>query len=283
MQRNIKKIRVLAGQGSWVALGLIALLGSAPAAAQSTSDSILQGNALYMGVGTYGISLGYAAPVDSTTGVRIELSGVPDLHRSRTGIVRSGELAPDDLRVDDFSGKASVAYQHLAILGDYFVREDSGFRLTGGLQFNRQLGSGNARILTANAMRYYTDAASGQRVRVDLDQTSLSGSVTFPKVTPYLGLGWGHNISGGPGWGFFADVGVVFGRHSSRIDPVNLKFSVYNDTTGEKIDNAQTQAKQAEVAAAANQTAQDERTRLQKELDRFRVWPQIAVGVSYRF
>lgn len=39
----------------------------------------------------------------------------------------------------------------------------------------------------------------------------------FPKITPYIGVGWGHQRAE-RGFGFVADLGASFGRAKVRID-----------------------------------------------------------------
>ena len=34
--------------------------------------------------------------------------------------------------------------------------------------------------------------------------------MTFNKVAPYLGIGWGNPVQNGKGWGMISDIGVLF-------------------------------------------------------------------------
>ncbi|MEJ7138089.1 hypothetical protein [Amphibiibacter pelophylacis] len=277
MSGSVKPAR-RAARGAAFAAAVAVLLGSAPVFAQESGTSPLQGKEIYLGLGTYGATLGVGIPVTPRVGFRAEVSGLPFLSEEDRGQARLS-TDPSDLRIDDFDLKFDASYKRLSFLGDYYPSDSSGFRLTGGVMFNQQSAQGSASILTANATRNYD--YEGQQYKVDLDQTRFGGDVRFPRVTPYVGIGWGHRVSG-TGLSFFADAGVAIGRHTVNFAPVDLKFTVY-DAAGNTVDNAQTQAKQAEVLDAANRTVQDERDRLQKKLSRLHVWPQIGVGLSYRF
>ena len=92
--------------------------------------------------------------------------------------------------------------QRLAVLGDWFPFGGS-FRLTGGLSSNQYKvtldATGENGSLTIGDRTYTTTAADGLKVEVK-----------FPSVTPYLGIGWGHQSASG--WRFGADIGALVGR-----------------------------------------------------------------------
>ncbi|MCU0774209.1 MAG: hypothetical protein MUC74_06790, partial [Ideonella sp.] len=89
----------------------------------------------------------------------------------------------------------------------------------------------------------------------------FDGRVEMPAWTPYLGLGWGHH-AGGTGWGFVADIGASFGRPK-----------VSGGVSGP-------------IAASQPGIQQDVERELQElrdGLSGFRFFPQVSLGVNYRF
>jgi len=82
--------------------------------------------------------------------------------------------------------------------------------------------------------------------------------IKFPKVTPYVGIGWGHQATT-KGWGVVADMGVSLGRAKLRAN-TNL---VGNGITQDDVDR--------------------ELKDLREGVGKIRFWPQLTVGASYRF
>ena len=147
-----------------------------------------QAGEVYANVGLPGIGLGYAHPIDSRFTVRADFMTLGSRSKSTT---------EEGIRYD---GRYKL--QRLAVLGDWFPFGGS-FRLTGGLSSNQYKvtldATGENGSLTIGDRTYTTTAADGLKVEVK-----------FPSVTPYLGIGWGHQS--GSGWRFGADIGALVGR-----------------------------------------------------------------------
>lgn len=79
-------------------------------------------------------------------------------------------------------------------------------------------------------------------------------------VTPYVGLGWGFSPSNTPGFGFYADLGVLIGRFKTEVTTTLVGKQ---GITQADID--------AETADLRDSTA------------KLSVLPKFSVGVSYRF
>lgn len=150
----------------------------------------------------------------------------------------------------DYSGKMKL--ETVSVLGDWHPFE-GGFRVTGGLFQN-----GNKFDLTGNAAsgnftfnnNTYTAAQAG----------TVTASVAFPSVAPYIGFGWGDD-SPTTGFHFTSDVGVMYqGRPSATIT-----------ATGAATNAA---------LAADMQAAQ---TTLQNDLNKFEFYPVAQIGLNYRF
>jgi len=102
------------------------------------------------------------------------------------------------------------------------------------------------------------------------DTDTAQARVKWPTVAPYLGIGWGHHASHGPGFGFIADIGVSFGSPKTELtisNPLRDKLEL--------------------VAAAQGSSAAAEIERQRRELaddvEAVKVIPHLFFGVSYRF
>ena len=143
---------------------------------------------VYVGLGLPGVGLGYAQPLNPSFTVRGDFFtlGKRDLTETESGIRYTG----------------NYRLQRGALLADWFPFAGS-FRLTGGAAFNTYKmtldASGAGGTLTIGDRTYTTTVADG-----------LTVQVKFPKTTPYIGIGWGHQV--GSGLRFSADVGAAIGR-----------------------------------------------------------------------
>lgn len=151
------------------------------------------------------------------------------------------------------------------------------FRLTAGLMAN-----GNKIKLVG------TDGGTGEYDVGDCtyqsdpsDPLRVDGVTDFKSTAPYLGLGWGGNMNAGPGFYGIFDIGVMFsgspdtglkGSGSARAkagqggacgDEVN-----YQDVSG--YPEFQNEVQNAENDA--NEESKD-----------FKLWPNIAFGIGWRF
>jgi hypothetical protein len=143
---------------------------------------------VYVKAGLPGGIVGYAQPIGSNFGLRVDLASVGEVQEQR---VRDG------IQYD-----AKLKLNRAALLADWFPLSN-GFRITGGVTTNQyrldMLASGAGGTLTIGSTTYTTSAADGLQV-----------AVKFPSTSPYLGLGWGHRVSSG--FRFSADVGAMVGR-----------------------------------------------------------------------
>ena len=143
---------------------------------------------VYLGLGLPGVGLGYAHPVSPSFTVRGDIFTLGSRSATETE--------------DGITYKANSKLQRTALLADWFPFAGS-FRLTGGAAFNTYKitldASGAGGTLTIGDRTYTTTAADG-----------LTVQVKFPKTTPYLGIGWGHQA--GSGFRFSADIGAAIGR-----------------------------------------------------------------------
>jgi hypothetical protein len=82
--------------------------------------------------------------------------------------------------------------------------------------------------------------------------------IEFPKTTPYIGLGYGHQLS--TGWGFVFDLGASIGKAKVTESHSGNNFSL--------IPQSDIDAEMAEIRDGAG---------------KIKAIPMIAIGFNYRF
>ena len=142
---------------------------------------------------------------------------------------------------------------------DWYPKQDSSFRVTAGLAYN-----GNKIDVQAhpNTVGNYTvggstyDAASVGKV---------TGRVDFDKAAPYLGVGWSNRASAEKGWSFSSDVSVLFqGAPRSTLQSSGCTAS-------------------PQVCGQFASDLARENAALADEVGRFKAYPVVRVGISYKF
>jgi len=223
---------------------LLATCLTAPLAQAQTAD-----HGVYAKVGFLGAGLGYAYSVSEQFSVRTDFTTVGTISRNRT----EGRL--------DY--KASLKADQLGVYGDWFPF-NNGFRLSVGLHARKLEVKAKARPNASGSVTINnTEVAYGSG-------DEASGRVKFPTVAPYLGIGWGHHSGAKGGLDFAFDLGVSYGKPKTRLNT-----------------NASLTAK-LEAAAAANGTTasaelETQRRKLADTADKLKFFPQIYVGLAYRF
>jgi len=209
---------------------------------------LAQAQGLYVKAGLLGAGVGYAHNVNEHLALRTDFTTVGSLKHSRT---------IDQLRYD-----AHLTAHQAGFYGDWFPF-NNGFRLSGGLHL-RQLHA-DARVHPVE--NGYVAIGS---VRVPYTtEDAITGKVDFPDVAPYLGIGWGHHTVE-PGLGFVFDLGVSFGKPKTDL--------FVSKSLQAKLD---AEARHGGGTAAAAIAA--ERRKLAIKADEAKIFPQIYVGLSYRF
>ncbi len=134
------------------------------------------------------------------------------------------------------------------------------FRLSGGVFLNNS----GATVVTrcnANALIPGTESCEFGNSRFS---PAILGEVTtkvdFDSLAPYFGIGWGHRPD--TGFAFNADLGVIY------VGSASVDMS----SSGSCNDNA----------SCRNEIEQEERE-IEEELDKYRLLPFAAIGVSYLF
>jgi len=217
-----------------LALATLALAATRPAAAVEA----------YAATGFPYALVGIAQPLNDSFAVRADFGGIA--HRAYSGTTSD----------NDFKG--NIDYNRGALLGDWFVA-GGGFRLTAGATFN-----------TAKA----TMTASSHDGKISIGGTQydapsslyyVTSDLSFPKATPYLGLGWGHHQST-PGLSFNVDLGASIG--TAKATPLKASPALASELALDQQGSAD--------LAQENRDFQD-------TVHKFKAIPQLTLGLGYRF
>lgn len=209
-------------------LSLAATLGTGAQAAE-----------VYTGVGTHGLMLGLAQPLSPHFTVRGDFGSLG----SRTRKEREGGV--------DYEGK--LTYHRTGLFADWFPFAN-GFRISTGVTFNRMkldlVAKGNGQQMTIGDNTFISDPDDRLNVKVE-----------FPKTTPFLGIGYGHQLA--TGWGFTFDLGASIG-----------KAKVSETHSGPNLGNSAV-VSQADIDA--------ELAEVRDGVGKVKAIPMIAIGFNYRF
>jgi hypothetical protein len=192
----------------------------------------------YGAVGIPGLMLGYAHTVNSDWGLRADVATLGSMSR--------------DFTESGITYKGTVKAQRLGLFADYFPTSGS-FRLTGGLTFNQM------NVKLKSQFDGATTVTVGSQTVTPTASDYFNAEVRFPRVTPYLGIGWGHQARD-KGLGFVADVGVMIGK---------AKVTTQTNVVG------QFGITQADVDT--------ETQKVRDGVGNVTVIPQLSVGLSYHY
>jgi hypothetical protein len=195
-------------------------------------------------VGTTGVGAHATFPVTPNVNLRLGLSY---LGYNYKGSTRDMEY--------DLDLKANT-YDALI---DWYPDKNSAFRITGGASYNGNRIDVKARPNAAGAYSVHGNLYNAASVG------DVTGKVDFNKIAPYLGIGWGRNLKDEKGWSFSTDLGVLFqGSPKTSLQASGCTAP----------------------AAVCNQFANDvahENEALAHEVRKFKVYPVLRIGVSYKF
>lgn len=122
-------------------------------------------------------------------------------------------------------------------------------------------------LLNGNNIDASGKATNGTITINDVDYTAeqagtIKGGIDFNSVAPYLGLGWGNPVDADTTWTFFFNLGVIF----QGSPDVSLSADGRLSTDATFLQNLQ-----------------QEEQELQEDLDAFKYYPVIALGLTYKF
>jgi len=185
----------------------------------------------------------------STLGGNLEVyRSFGDQFNAHVGISYFG-LQQDLDETDDYLAKAEVGLMTISALGDFFPFQSSSFRITGGLIFN--MNQIDATLTPADEYVVGGDTYTPE------DLGDLNANISFNPVAPYIGLGFGNPTGGESGLGFVFDIGTMY----QGVSVVDLT------ATGLLEPSA----------------AEDQEVLIQDNLNWFKWYPIISLGLTYKF
>jgi hypothetical protein len=149
----------------------------------------------YVPLGIPGAGIGFSQPVGELFALRADFMtlGQREKDTEESGIQYHG----------------SYKLNRAALLADLFPFAGV-FRITMGATFNNYKAvldaTGAGGTMTIGDQTYTTTAADG-----------LNVEVKFPRTTPYVGIGWGHQLA--TGWRFSVDLGAAIGKAKVTATP----------------------------------------------------------------
>jgi hypothetical protein len=180
-------------------------------------------------------------------GAALPLTSWAGVHAEIEGLGFSHSVNVND---NEYDGHLKLLQGGLYL--DLFPFRSSGFRVTAGALINDD-------ELTAHAV---PNAQGNYKIGNDYVPavgSAPSATATLPKVMPYLGIGYGHKPVS-KGFGVTFDLGVAYGRpHTSYSVP-----AIYSLFT--------TQA-----------NINDQERQISEKVERYKIYPVVQIGVSYRF
>jgi hypothetical protein len=195
---------------------------------------------IYAGIGLPGVMLGYAQPLNDSFTIRSDWATLGS---------RRKQLTEEGITYD-----AKLGFHRLGVFGDWFFW--GGMRLTAGVTFNNL----TAEFMTqGDGTKQYQ--IGNQPPVVLTSDDKLNVTIKYPKTTPYVGLGYGHQAS--TGWGFMFDLGASYG-----------KATVSETHSGPILTNP---------AVISQADIDQEMAQLREGVGKIRYIPQVSIGVNYRF
>lgn len=192
-----------------------------------------------------------------TTGASLHVTlPVMDSVNARLGV--NGLKYNTDIDTDDANFDANLKLNTYDALLDWYPSATN-FRLTAGLVYNKNRITVKA-VPTAGTTYTFNDTA------YDASQAGVvDGRMSFKKVAPYVGIGWGNALAKNSNWGFSTDVGVM-----------------YQGAPRTFLSNSGCSAGAIVCDQLAGDLAQESAS-LNDKVDKAKFYPVIRVGLSYKF
>lgn len=220
-----------------IVIALAATLAAASAQAEI-------GMAVTADLGTTGAGVHVVLPMESTLNGRFGINYLSHDLNKRTGGINYD---------------ATAKLQTFDVLFDWYVINDSAFRLTGGVMYNGNEVTGRARPNADGGYRI------NGRAYTAADVGNLDAKIDFQKGAPYFGIGWGNALTPNKRWNFSADLGAFYhGR--AHVNLVSRGCNTNRVTCTVLV---------TDVAA--------EEARLTEELSDHKFFPVLRASVAYSF
>ena len=238
------------------AAAALALSGAAMAKDETTIGISLEGS-------TLGAGLSIGIPVGDSFNVR--------------GVYHGYTYELDD--VEDDSGasyEGDLDLKSFGLLADWHPFRGA-FRLTAGLVSN-----GNEIGLTGRPSGgVFTVGDCTFESNTPPNEMAVDGTVEFASSAPYVGIGWGGNLNAAPGFFMTFDLGVLL----SGAPETNLvgRGQARNADAGNLACGDPVTYQDVSSYPEFQQEVQDAEDEVNKETEDFELWPNIAIGIGWRF
>jgi hypothetical protein len=157
-----------------------------------------------------------------------------------------------DDEIDDVDYHLELDYTSFGALVDVHPFSN-GFRFSGGLMFND-----NGIVLKATPSE---SEEIGGNTYTPEQIGVITGNLAFDDIAPYFGIGYGRAGAGDQGLTFTIDFGLLFQSYELDLSASGL----------------------AATDPQFLRDLEEEEGDIQEELDNFKIYPVIAVGLAYRF
>lgn len=198
--------------------------------------------------------------------------GVSDNVTVRADVSTLGTISRDfHHRAFDFDSKLKT--NKLNVHADYFPMQSNAFRLTTGLGFGRTELTATGKSEGKSKQTFKLD---GKTYEVDLTSNdTLDVKVKYPAVSPYFGIGWGHDVKRKKAgeWGFTADLGFYAGKPKTSV-------SINSDLRDKLVSS---QGGTEEAVKELDYRLAQETNKVKDKVEKFKVIPAVSVGFTYNF
>lgn len=237
-------------RGTVLAVSLVASLGAARYAEAQDVPTVRQvRNPLDVSIAVKGSTLGAGLEVAKLIGGHVALRA--GVHGASFG--RAFGVGGSDDGIGAGASDIALSLRNATAVVDLFPFNRGAFRVSGGVV----LGT-NSLTFAEPSGEFSFDEDSDQSVTYTGE---LVETLTYARVRPYAGFGWGTPASRRRGIGFVADFGVAYGKPEYALA-----------VSGPQANDPQLQA---DLAA--------ERARRQADVDGYAFYPVLGLGLSYRF
>ena len=155
-----------------------------------------------------------------------------------------------DDEFDDVEYDIGLDFSSFSALVDWYLF-DSSFRISGGF-----ISMDHTLDLDATPSE---NVEIGDNEYTPADIGTLSGDVEIDGLAPYVGIGWGDPMDRNKRWGLYCDFGVAF------TDSPDVKLSATGTAAGLAADLAK------------------EREEIEDDLEPFKFYPVLSLGIFFRF
>ena len=216
----------------------------AAAAALTATAGIAHADvALYAKGGTLGLGAGVGFTLTDTLNARVGYNAY---------------TFDKDIDETDVSYDGEIKFKSGELLLDWHPFNGS-FRVTAGAYLNKNEINGSAK--PSNGTYEINDVTYNAA-----DVGRLDANIDFKNVSPYIGIGWGNFLDKDGHFTFTTDIGALY-----QGSP-NVHARV---TCGAGLSSGDCAQLNSDVAAEAKD--------LEQEIDSYKWWPVLSIGLAYRF